>query len=175
MQSVLPVLLGYLSYFLPALVVGAIAYYFFKIHVENEENRRRYLLRKETLNETLPLRLQAYERMTLFLERIEPNKLLIRIKPNNDNLMDYEALLINAIEQEFEHNLTQQIYISKDVWNLILTAKNATIQIIRNTVKKNNVAHPNKFREEVLTNYLNKLAPSQQAILAIKDEVSNLW
>ena len=47
MQSVLPVLLGYLSYFLPALVVGAIAYYFFKIHVENEENRRRYLLRKE--------------------------------------------------------------------------------------------------------------------------------
>ena len=175
MQTVLMETLQYLAYFLPALVVGLVAYYFFKVHNQNEENRRRYLLQRETINETLPLRLQAYERMTLFLERIEPNKILIRVKPTNDNLLDYEALLINAIEQEYEHNLTQQIYISKEAWSLIVTAKNTTIQVIRNMVKENNIAHPNKFREELLGKYFNNLAPSQQAILYLKEEVAQLW
>src|SRR5690625_2778060 len=175
MQTVLMETLQYFAYLLPALVVGVIAYYFFKVHIQNEENRRRYLLHKETINETLPLRLQAYERMTLFLERIEPNKILIRVKPTNDNLLDYEALLINAIEQEYEHNLTQQIYISQEAWSLVVTAKNTTIQVIRNMVKENNVAHPNKFREELLGKYFNNLAPSQQAILYLKEEVAELW
>lgn len=175
MQTVFTETLSYLAYFLPAVVVGLVAYYFFKAHNQDEKNRRKFLLHKETVGEILPLRLQAYERMTLFLERIEPNKILIRVKPTNDNLLSYEALLINAIEQEFEYNLTQQIYISRDAWSLVLTAKNATIQIIRNTVKENDLAHPNKFREELLSKYLNSLAPSHQAILYLKDEVSQLW
>lgn len=175
METIFIDIFNYLAYFLPALVVGAVAIYFFKAHNQDEENRRKYLLHREFMSETLPLRLQAYERMTLFLERIEPSKVLIRVKPHNDNLLDYEALLINAIEQEFEHNLTQQIYISKDAWNLILTAKNATIQVIRNTVRENNVAHPNKFREELLGKYFNELAPSHQAMLYLKEEVAQLW
>jgi len=175
MQTVLIDTLEYLAYFLPAIVVGAIAYYFFKAHNQDEENRRMFLLQKETINEVLPLRLQAYERMTLFLERIRPNKIIIRIKPANDNLLEYEALLINTIEQEYEHNLTQQIYISKEAWSLIVTAKNATIQIIRNMVKENKTAHPNKFREELLENRINNIAPSQQAILFLKEEVTQLW
>lgn len=175
MQTVLIDTLEYLAYFLPAIVVGAIAYYFFKAHNQDEENRRKFLLQKETINEVLPLRLQAYERMTLFLERIRPNKIIIRIKPANDNLLEYEALLINTIEQEYEHNLTQQIYISKEAWSLIVTAKNATIQIIRNMVKENKTAHPNKFREELLENRINNIAPSQQAILFLKEEVTQLW
>jgi len=175
MESIFTETLGYLRYLLPSLVVGVIAYYFFKLHIDNEERRRRFLIHQETTGETLPLRLQAYERMTLFLERIDPNKLLIRVKPNGNNLLDYEKLLIHTIEQEFEHNLTQQIYLSKEAWNFILTSKNATIQIIRNTVKENTIAHPNKFREEILTHYLDKIAPSKQAILYLKDEVSQLW
>lgn len=175
METVLTETLTYLAYFLPSVVVGLVAYYFFKAHNQDEENRRRFLIHKETVAEILPLRLQAYERMTLFLERIEPNKILIRVKPTNNNLLDYESLLISSIEQEFEHNLTQQIYMSKDAWSLALTAKNATIQIIRNTVKENNLAHPNKFREQMLGKYLNSLPPSQQAILFLKEEVAKLW
>lgn len=175
METVFTGIFNYLAYFLPSLIVGAVAIYFFRAHNKDEENRRMYLLHKEFMSETLPLRLQAYERMTLFLERMEPSKMLIRVKPNNDNLLDYEALLISAIEQEFEHNLTQQIYISKEAWNLILTAKNATIQVIRNTVRENNVAHPNKFREELLGKYFNELAPSHQAMLYLKEEVAKLW
>ena len=71
--------LSYFAYLLPAIIVGIVAYYFFKGHTANEEGRRRYLIQKEAQNKTIPIRLQAYERLTLFLERIDPNKLLIRV------------------------------------------------------------------------------------------------
>ena len=60
-----------LFFILPALLTGAIAYYFFSLHTKNEEGRRRFLLHKEMDKNTLPIRLQAYERMALFLERIK--------------------------------------------------------------------------------------------------------
>ena len=122
-----------LSYTLPAVITGFVAYYFFNLHTKNEEGRRRYLLNKDTRKDALPLRLQAFERMTLFLERINPGKLLIRISPNSEDKNDYVNLLISNIEQEFEHNLTQQIYMSDECWTVIVTSKNATIQMIRRT------------------------------------------
>ena len=70
---------------LPAILVAAIAYYFFKQHIENENNIRRFKLQKSMQKETFPIRLQAYERMVLFLERISPSKLLTRIHPNSSN------------------------------------------------------------------------------------------
>ena len=92
--------LSYVAYLLPAILVGIIAYYFFKGHTANEEGRRRYLIQKEAQKNIIPIRLQAYERLTLFLERIDPSKLLIRVKPNSDNLQEYESLLIQNIENE---------------------------------------------------------------------------
>src|SRR5690554_6495674 len=109
--------INYVAYLLPAIVVGIIAYYFFKGHTANEEGRRRYLIQKEAQKQILPLRLQAYERITLYLERIDPTKLLIRIKPFSDSKDDYENLLIRTIEQEYDHILTQQIYVSPECWN----------------------------------------------------------
>jgi len=83
--------ISYFAYLLPAIVVGLVAYFFFKGHISNEEGRRRYLIQKEAQKSILPVRLQAYERLTLFLERIDPNKLLLRVKPYSDNLQKYEA------------------------------------------------------------------------------------
>ena len=57
---------------LPAIIVAAIAYYFFKGHIDNENKRRQFLLQKNLQKEAFPIRLQAYERMALFLERISP-------------------------------------------------------------------------------------------------------
>ena len=94
--------LNYVAYLLPAIVVGIVAYYFFRGHTANEEGRRRYLVQKEAQKQMLPLRLQAYERLTLFLERIDPVKLLVRIKPFSDSKEDYEILLVQNIEQEFD-------------------------------------------------------------------------
>jgi len=164
-----------LLYAVPALITGMIAYYFFKEHTKNEDGRRRFLLHKDIQVNTLPIRLQAYERMALFCERISPNKLIIRVQPTSSDKNSYESLLIANIEQEFEHNLSQQIYISDECWNIITAAKNATIQLIRKAglLEKTNTA--DKLREVVLTEMMEKRAPSDAALSFIKKEVGELW
>jgi len=167
--------LSYVAYLLPAILVGIIAYYFFKGHTANEEGRRRYLIQKEAQKNIIPIRLQAYERLTLFLERIDPSKLLIRVKPNSDNLQEYESLLIQNIENEYEHNLAQQIYISPECWNLIIAAKNATMHIIRQSSMNEKVENANKLRESLLNYFIGEDTPSQKALAYVKKEVSEMF
>ncbi|WMI70206.1 hypothetical protein [Mangrovimonas sp. YM274] len=164
-----------LLFTIPALVTGLIAYYFFKEHTKNEDGRRRFLLHKDIQVNTLPIRLQAYERMALYLERISPSKLLIRVQPTSSNKESYESLLIATIEQEYEHNISQQIYITDECWNIIGAAKNSTIQLIRKAsmLEKTNTA--NKLREVLLTEMMDHRAPSDAALSFIKHEVSELW
>ncbi|CAM2998646.1 hypothetical protein SAMN05444143_11528 [Flavobacterium succinicans] len=163
------------SYTLPAIITGVVAYQFFNLHTKNEDQRRRYLLHKEAQKTALPLRLQAYERMTLFLERISLNQLLIRIAPISAVKTDYEQLLIAHIEQELEHNLTQQIYMSEQCWSIILTAKNATNQMIRVAAQKESVQNAEQMREVLLNDLLEKQSPSHAALAFIKNEVGDLW
>lgn len=164
-----------LLYAVPALITGMIAYYFFKEHTKNEDGRRRFLLQKDMQVNTMPLRLQAYERMALFLERITPSKLLIRIAPISSNREDYESLLIASIDQEFEHNLSQQIYVSDECWNIITAAKNATIQLIRKASLLEKTDTANKLREVILTEMMERRAPSDAALSFIKQEVGDMW
>ena len=164
-----------LLYAVPALITGMIAYYFFKEHTKNEDGRRRFLLQKDMQVNTMPLRLQAYERMAIFLERITPSKLLIRVAPTSSNKEDYESLLIASIEQEFEHNLSQQIYVTDECWNIITAAKNATIQLIRKASLLEKTETANKLREVVLTEMLEKRVPSDAALSYIKQEVGDMW
>ena len=168
-------ILSYVAYLLPAVVVGIIAYYFFKGHTANEEGRRRYLIQKEAQNKILPTRLQAYERLTLLLERIDPNKLLVRVKPYSEAVDEYEALLIQNIEQEFDHNVTQQIYVTPECWNLINAAKNATIHIIRQGSMHEKDNNADALREYLLRNLMEEVTPSQKALAYIKKEVAELF
>ncbi len=167
--------ISYVAYLLPAIVVGIIAYFFFKGHIANEEGRRRYLIQKEAQNQILPLRLQAYERVALFLERIDPKRLLVRVKPFSDNKEDYENLLIKNIEQEFDHNLTQQIYVSTECWNVVNTAKNATIHLIRQGSMHEKEGNVDKMREGLLQNLMEEISPSQKALAYVKREVSEMF
>lgn len=162
-------------YLLPALIVGLVSYYFFSLHIENENKRRNFMIRRENQKTSLPLRLQAYERMTLFLERISPGSLLLRVKPTNNDKYVYENLLIKTIEQEFEHNLTQQIYMTEQCWNAIKASKNATISVIRKSNMSEKVDSPNKLREVILTDLLDHSTPSEAGLAFIKNEVENLW
>ncbi|MFB9058190.1 hypothetical protein ACFFU9_15705 [Mariniflexile ostreae] len=162
-------------YAIPTLITGIIAFYFFKEHTKNEDGRRRFLLKKDLQINAMPLRLQAYERMALFLERIVPAKLLIRVIPTSSDKEPYEALLIDSIEQEFEHNLSQQIYVSDKCWNIITAAKNATIQMIRKASLSEKTDTANKLREVILTEMMERRSPSDAALSFIKDEVSDLW
>lgn len=163
-----------LSYTLPAIVTGLIAYRFFDLQVRNENKKIHALLLDKTKSQGLPIRLQAYERMTLFLERITLNKLLLRVPPISPNKNDYENYIIDHIEQEFEHNLTQQIYITEDCWTIISTAKNATIQVIRKATLKENVDSADQLREAILNDLMNRQSPSHAALSYIKNEVASI-
>ena len=167
-------LLEILAYTLPALITGTVAYYFFDLHTKNEEGRRRFLLNKEAQKDALPLRLQAFERMVLFLERINPTKLLIRLTPFSSDKNDYENYVIAQIEQEFEHNLSQQIYMSDECWTIIVTAKNATIQMIRKANMSERVDSADKLREVILSDLMEKATPSSAALSFLKNEVKEL-
>lgn len=161
-------------FLLPAVVVGLVAFYFFQMFTRNEERRRQFLIRKENQKNSLPLKLQAYERMALFLERISLGKLLLRVKPSSTSKEDYEKLLTNTIDMEFEHNLAQQIYLSTECWNVIKTTKNATIGMIRKAGKKEDVESADKLREVLLTNLMDQPAPTDAALDFIKKEVRNI-
>jgi len=168
-------LLNLLMYSIPTVVTGVIAYLFFKEHTKNEGGRRRFLLKKDLQIHAMPLRLQAYERLVLFLERITPSKLMIRVSPTAEDKELYEDLLIRTIEQEFEHNLSQQIYVSDKCWNILTTSKNATIQLIRKASLLEKTDSANKLREVVLTELMERHAPSDTALAFIKEEVKSLW
>lgn len=163
-----------LFYVLPSLITGGVAYYFFSMFTKNEENRRYYNLRKENQKDALPLRLQAYERMTLFLERIEPSKVLTRIAPTSSDKASYANFVVAQIDQEFEHNLTQQIYISDKCWNIILTAKNATIQMIRKAAIDPEIADADVLRQTILKDLFDKASPSSAALAFLKNEVKEI-
>ncbi|BFP43369.1 hypothetical protein L0P88_22740 [Muricauda sp. SCSIO 64092] len=162
------------AYLLPAVVTGAVAFYFFRLHTRNEEGRRRFLLHKDSQKETLPIRLQAYERMVLFLERIAINNLVVRVAPKGQNKSNYENLLIKQIENEFEHNLSQQVYMSDECWNIIKAAKSATIQIIRSAGMSDSES-ADKLREDILNQSMEKQSPSATALAFVKKEIGDLW
>nr|WP_299068433.1 hypothetical protein [uncultured Allomuricauda sp.] len=162
------------AFLLPAVVTGAVAFYFFRLHTKNEEGRRRFLLHKDSQKDTLPIRLQAYERMVLFLERISINSLVVRVAPKSKDKSEYENLLIKQVETEFDHNLSQQIYMSEECWNIIKAAKNATIQIIR-SAGMSETDSPDKLREDILNQTMEKQSPSATALAFVKKEVGDLW
>lgn len=161
-------------YTLPALITGGVAYYLFDNYFKDQQNTRRWLSQKENQKQALPLRLQAYERMALFLERINPSKLLIRVAPMSDDKVAYQNLLIHHIEQEYEHNLTQQIYITDECWTMVLTAKNTIIQNIRKTTADTTVADADKLREKILSNLLQDEVATNVALAFLKSEVSEV-
>ncbi len=161
-----------LAYTLPSLITGGVAYFLFTSYFADQQNTRKWLLQKENQKNALPLRLQAYERMVLFLERISLTKILIRVTPVSQDKSQYENLLIAQIEQEFEHNLTQQIYMSDECWTIIVTAKNATIQIIRKANMSEKVTSADRLREVILNDLLEKQAPSNAALEFMKKEIS---
>jgi hypothetical protein len=163
-----------LIYCVPAIITGIVAFYFFKVHTENEEKKMKIALLKEQKKHTLPIQLQAYERMTLFLERMNPSKLLIRINSINNDKTAYAQSLLNTIEQEFEHNIAQQIYISDKCWNVIIASKNATSQIIKKTAELESIETAQELREAILKRILETSAPSTTALAFIKNEVNEL-
>ncbi|MGB1000261.1 MAG: hypothetical protein ACPG4W_07275 [Flavobacteriales bacterium] len=118
------------------LAAFALLYFMLKQVLDKQEANRHFELRRANQNISLPLRLQAYERLALFLERIHPQSLIVRLSPDsNTDVRTYMLLLQQQVQQEYEHNLSQQIYISQQVWESVLAAKNQVILEINASAK----------------------------------------
>ncbi|SHL19904.1 hypothetical protein SAMN05444266_102410 [Chitinophaga jiangningensis] len=78
----------------------------------------------------LPLQLQAYERMALYVERISPQSLIGRIYQQGMTTVDMQLAMVQQIKAEYDHNVTQQIYVSAQTWDAIKTLKEQTISVI---------------------------------------------
>ncbi len=161
-----------LAFTLPALVTGGVAYFMFSAFLARDEKEEKFKALVTKKRESLPTKLQAYERMILFSERINPSKLLLRVNPIGSETNSYVHLLIANIEQEFEHNLVQQIYISENAWKAILGSKLSIISKIRNIAEQSKDA--NELRENLLADYSKIESPTETAIAIIKQEVRKL-
>lgn len=78
----------------------------------------------------LPLQLQAYERLALYVDRITPQSLIGRIYQTGMSAVDMQISMVQSIKAEYEHNITQQIYVSATTWEAVKTLKEQTISVI---------------------------------------------
>jgi hypothetical protein len=122
-MDVLDVLLDFIKILVPASVVLYAVYLIVRTQVQKEVNLKTLEVRGKSIENVLPIRLQAYERMALFLERISPENLLVRLTAAGLPAREFHQLLLQEIRNEFNHNVSQQVYMSQEVWDLIRNAK----------------------------------------------------
>lgn len=115
---------------LPAAIVGGAVYFVLRQLLRREDYRGGVELRKGQQATTLPLRLQAYERLSLLCERIQVNNLLLRAEREGRTANELRAVLLLNIQQEYEHNITQQIYVSEKLWQIVQAARDDTAEMI---------------------------------------------
>jgi len=125
-----------LKYTVPSLVVLATAYYLLKMFLDKETEKTQMQMRLDVQKVSLPIRMQAYERLVLLLERIEPAGLLVRTNLPGMNASQLQSALIQTIRSEFEHNLSQQLYVSTKVWEMVRNAREETIKRINTSAMK---------------------------------------
>ncbi len=123
-------LIEILKYVIPSLIVFLTAYFILSKLLEDGLKRQELERRIEQRSQALPLRLQAYERLALYLERISPQHLLSRNQGDFATAPEQQIVLISSVRMEFEHNITQQLYVSRKVWGLVKVTTEETITII---------------------------------------------
>jgi hypothetical protein len=162
---------------LPSVVVFLTAYHVLKQFMHARASERMTELRKDDHRQTLPLRLQAYERLALFLERIAPGALVLRVHKSNMTARMLHSELVATIREEFEHNVTQQIYVGDKAWSQVKQAKEETIRLINFSYEQTGDGQPGTELSRRIFENMARLShtPSQEAILAIKEEVRRLF
>jgi len=128
-------LLDILKFTLAGIGTIYVAFYLVKPYLDRYEKVQLAELKKTIANQTLPLRFQAYERLVLFIERVNPANMLIRLHGTNYSAHDLHSLVVTEIREEFQHNVTQQIYVTERAWNVVKRVKDDTMSVITNAVK----------------------------------------
>jgi hypothetical protein len=120
----------------------------------------------------LQIKLQAYERLALCMERIDIRQLLVRIRMKDMTNNELQNALIVAVQQEYEHNMIQQLYVSDNLWEIIKTAKENILKLI---MVESDSLDPNAdsqaLADSLIKSYMSDgILSIQTALKAIKQE-----
>lgn len=148
----------------------------------NEEKKRMWELKRESQKTISPIRLRAYERLTLLLERTKPEHMIMELRQNQPDafttwtVMQIQQYLLQTIRAEFDHNQSQQVYVSEEVWDLIINARDqlgAFVIAMAAQLPKN--ANAQVYATTLLTAFnSNGLTPSDKALEELKNEAKSL-
>jgi hypothetical protein len=134
-MNFLPFFLDIVKYTIAGIGIVWIAFYLVKPYLDRDEKLQLLDFRKSMSSQTVPLRLQAYERLVLFIERINPANMLIRLNATAYGAQELQSLIAEDIRSEYQHNITQQIYVSSRAWAVLKHVKDDTLNIVNNAVK----------------------------------------
>ena len=172
-------MLNIIAILLFLLIFAAAAYFIFtltKQYINNRHQAQLIDLQQQRAQPTLPLRLQACERLILLCERISIPNLISRLRTDGASVNDLRMAIIIAIQQEFEHNITQQLYVSENLWNIIILARNNTADIVNMVAQKLDAQADSGVLINELFKFLNEQSSDSitRAQAAIRQEVAGL-
>ena len=161
---------------LPALIVFFTAWVLLRNMIRNDQDKRRQEQVLQNARTVTPIKLQAYERIVLFLERISLESLLVRVSTPDMSSAQLHSALLTTIRSEFEHNLSQQIYMSPQSWEVVKNARSNTIKTINNEAEKMPpTATGIDLSHQLLTRIMElEKEPTRVAIDFLKDEVARM-
>jgi len=166
-----------LKYTLPSIIVLLSAVFVLKAVLTSEVKKRQHEAGLKMSTETLQLRLQAYERIVLLLERISPQQMLFRLEPGEMEASPYQGVLLKSIREEFEHNLTQQIYVSTEAWSWVKSARESVVVMINQAMggMKNDASALDLATKLLEINMMDGNKQIDAAITFVKKEVNELF
>jgi hypothetical protein len=159
-----------LKYTIPSVVVFFTAYFLLREFFQNEGKKRQSELMGEKIRVSLPLRLQAYERIILLLERISPHNLVMRVYKPGLSVQEFQQQLVQSIRDEFSHNLSQQLYVSPQAWDLVKTAREEMVRQINTAAAQlEEEAGATELSNQLLSMSVEKMA-TRKAMDFLKNE-----
>jgi hypothetical protein len=166
-----------LFYLAPSILVFVTAYMLIKSFIDKEHKLKLIETKMLMQKEMLPLRLQAYERLALYLERISPNVMLINHHEPGMTVLEFQQKLLEMLRTEFEHNFSQQIYVSASTWNITRNAKEEVARLINSAAATLDSEAPSyQLSKKVFDNMLEQEDyPTHRALMAVKAEVAQLF
>jgi hypothetical protein len=169
-------LLDIIKIVIPALLVFLTSWILLRNMIRNDREKRRQEIVLQGARTVMPIKLQAYERVVLFLERISLESLLIRVSTPDMTATQLQSALTATIRGEFEHNLSQQIYMSPQAWEVVRNARSNTIKIINNEAEKIKEDAPGiELSRQILSRVMElDQEPTKAAIDYIKGEVGRM-
>ncbi len=165
-----------LKYCIPAGCVLLATWLVMHKFYKSETEKRLWELKRLSQKEISPLRMRAYERLTLLLERTTPEHMLMDLNIAEMTPLQLQAHLVQTIRQEYDHNLSQQIYVSDEVWTLIDNAKNQTVAFINSIAQQMpKESSALDYAKTLITAYhSNGDTPNEVARLTLKKEAQTL-